>query len=171
MTFRMHPSRLHFNFLFIFAIYFSAIYFSLPSVLLATPRSQVQEGLSFDKIISKLGAPKEKIEMETTRKSIWKYEGGRIITFQNGRVSNDSLSLSSRNINTTLKKPDYSLVAKESLLRSNNSSHKVSSPLGKNLPFTGSEIFSEMSKIESTPDDPQSSKKTKDNSKNSKKKR
>ncbi|GEM_PF-5238373 len=61
----------------------------LASLLLLAPNGlEVIEGMTKEQVLTRLGEPNEKIEMETSRKAKWLYDKGEVL-FHEGRVVQD----------------------------------------------------------------------------------
>lgn len=130
-----------------------ALMVSNPLALKAESPAIIAAGTSQQEVLLLLGSPKTKEELESKRISIWRYGTDplgrtRTVSFQEGKVTNDSLQSESDGRGAHLQSRATS--PKTALPRTAEA--QVQESRGGALSFTGKEVFQEISKLEESPD-------------------
>ena len=126
-----------------------ALWLSVPISLLTTPvlsfaTPAIDRGTSQHQVLVLLGSPEEKIELEVKRESIWRYKDGQVVHFKDGVSIPSPQAKATESVEKAPVKVETSHVAKNNYERGREKNER--------LPFSGTEIFSEIAKIESSTD-------------------
>jgi hypothetical protein len=123
----------------------------VPSLLFAQPSLIIGTSTQRDALAA-LGTPEEKIEKESKRESVWKYPDGRTVRFTDGVVRQDSV-LQKRKASMEDQGEKNMEQSPPSVFLSQRQAKNAAG--SKSLPFTGRDVFREISKLESS-DEPSS---------------